>query len=108
MENKNVNIIFKLIYFFIIISIIILFIVINKNHNNNDETNTIEDYIILNYGDTYSISPNKKDENLIWSSSNTNLISVDDNGNLFINSNTNGEATITLSDKNGKKSKHLK
>ena len=103
MENKNVNIILKLIYFFIIISIIILFIVINKNHNNNDETNTTEDYIILNYGDTYSISPNKKDENLIWSSSNTNLISVDDNGNLFINSNTDGEATITLSDENGKK-----
>jgi len=108
--GKNMKILLKVIAVIMFISgILLITMSLNKNLLivNVTEVSVNSENLDLKYGETKQISAtvlptNATDKTLTWSSSNTNLVNVDQNGNVTIKSNQNGSAVITVKSKNGK------
>ena len=100
----------KIVVFILIIAGVLLigggtyYIYINKLSKNEKEVETIRSQIELLYGQNHKIdlAIDKDDKkNIKWECSNPELVSVDSNGNLSINSNQDGTVVITAKTEDG-------
>jgi len=100
------------IYIFIIFLIIILAGIFYKYKMMNpgvvevEKIEITETEVSIKYGENYKIEyniepANATDKGVIWESSNSRLVDVDEEGNLIVNSNASGEVTITAISKVG-------
>jgi len=95
-NEKDNKIIIKLLPIFYIFVIVCLGGIFYYKYiiNDTDKIDVINLNVSIMYGETYQIELDLKDIVHKWESSNPSLISVDDNGKLFVNINQDGEAII--------------
>ena len=106
-EKKNIN--YKLFLFFFVVGVILFYVLVFFLQNRKIPLTKIEvdsSKVTLNYGDIAKLNVffypyNATDKDVYWSSSDENLVSVDEDGYIKVNKNESGEAIITVKAKNG-------
>jgi len=110
MKSKKSKYILYIFYIFVILFFVGSFY-LYKNMNTDvvkvEKIEFIDTEVSLKYGENYKIEYeiepfNATSKRVTWESSNPELVEVDEDGNLIINSNASGEVTITAKSKVGK------
>lgn len=104
MKNNNIKKTLPLFYIFIIISLLLVYnyrnVNLKKQHIEVTGLTTNNYSLVLNYGQStvikVKVEPEEANEKgIIWSSSNPELVNVDNNGKITILKNENEEVLIT-------------
>ena len=106
-EKKIIN--YRLFLFFFVVVVILFYVLVFFMQNRKIPLTKIEvdsSEVNLNYGDIAKLNVffypyNATDKEVYWSSSDENLVSVDEDGYIKVNKNESGEAIITVKAKNG-------
>jgi len=109
MKGKKNNFILIVFYIFVVLFFVGIFY-LYKNMDTDvvkvEKIEFVDTEVSLKYGENYKIEYeiepiNATSKGVIWESSNPELVDVDEDGNLIVNSNASGEVTITATSKIG-------
>ena len=116
MQSKIVNLFLTLFYIFVI-GCVVFFVYFMKNMNRDfidiEKIQITESEVYLRYGEVSKLNAeifpeNASKKEVKWLSSNNNIVSVDEEGNIIAVGNQGGEVIITATAANGEKTSSVK